>query len=250
MNNEPIPPVPSSTPGDALQFDKAEFAQPSVLSCVFCKAPITGEYFQVNNQVACPNCRQQLDAHLGQRGNKLSRAFVAAAAGIAAAVVGWVIYWAILTFLHIEFGLVAILVGWMIGAAVRWGSKHTGGIFYQLMAVALTYFAIASTYTPAILASLEKGHDDTAIEGASKTSTNAPASATAEKKPLVEKREKPPFIALLIAAFALSLAAPFLMGLSNIIGILILGFGLYQAWVMNRKTNVQISGPYSAARPA
>src|SRR4051812_23566742 len=96
MNNEPpsTPPIPPSSADDSLQFEKAEFSQASALNCSFCKAPITGTYFQVNNQIACPNCRGQLEAHLGQ-GSKGSRMFMALGAGLAAAIAGCLVYWGI-----------------------------------------------------------------------------------------------------------------------------------------------------------
>ena len=45
-----------------------------------------------------------------------------------------------------EIGLVAIVVGLLVGGAVRKGSGARGGWFYQLMAVALTYAAISGSY--------------------------------------------------------------------------------------------------------
>ena len=39
-------------------------------------------------------------------------------------------------------------------------------------------------------------------------------------------------------------AMPFLAGMENIIGLLIIGFGLYQAWSLNRKTVLRVSGPF------
>ena len=40
----------------------------------------------------------------------------------------------------------------------------------------------------------------------------------------------------------LAFAAPFLGGTSNIMGILIIGIGLYEAWKINRR--VPLSGPF------
>lgn len=47
---------------------------------------------------------------------------------------------------------------------------------------------------------------------------------------------------LLIFAFAL--VAPWLAGFSNIIGWLIIGFGVYQAWIMNKFLPIEIKGPF------
>src|SRR5207302_1730075 len=44
-----------------------------------------------------------------------------------------------------EVGIVAILVGFLIGGAVRKGSGNRGGWVYQLMAVLLTYGCISAS---------------------------------------------------------------------------------------------------------
>jgi hypothetical protein len=52
------------------------------------------------------------------------------------------------------------------------------------------------------------------------------------------------------ALFALALAAPFLGGASNILGILIIGFGLWRAWQINKPSTLTINGPFSVAPAA
>jgi hypothetical protein len=48
---------------------------------------------------------------------------------------------------------------------------------------------------------------------------------------------------------ALSLAAPFLGGFQNVIGILIIGFALWEAWKMNRHVPLIVEGPYRVGTP-
>lgn len=56
-------------------------------------------------------------------------------------------------------------------------------------------------------------------------------------------------VAVALAAFGvLILALPFLGGLENIIGLLIIGLGLYQAWVINRRQPLVIEGPFEVGR--
>jgi hypothetical protein len=43
---------------------------------------------------------------------------------------------------------------------------------------------------------------------------------------------------------AFAMAAPFLGGFENIIGIFIIGFALWEAWKINRRTPMQIEGPF------
>ncbi|MGZ8919977.1 MAG: hypothetical protein ACXW3L_03245, partial [Limisphaerales bacterium] len=150
MSAEANPTQSATESSDSLQFDRAEFNQGSAFPCSFCKAPIAGEYFQVNGQTACPNCRQQIDSAMSG-GSKAGRALRAMAAGIVAGIAGFFIYWAVRAMTGYEVGLISILVGFMVGGAVRWGARIRGGLFYQLMAVVLTYMSIASNYTPDVL---------------------------------------------------------------------------------------------------
>jgi hypothetical protein len=172
----------------------------------------------------------------------------ALAAGIGAAAAGFTIYWAIRAATGYEFALVAILVGWMVGMAVRWGSFRRGGILYQLLAVVLTYLAIASTYCPAILQGMREGRE----ERRAAVSTQPAADSSIVKKQAVEDQvqardvDAPPLWLQLSVAFAISLAAPFLMGASNILGWIIIAFGLMQAWRLNKRISIQISGPFPA----
>ena len=58
------------------------------------------------------------------------------------------------------------------------------------------------------------------------------------------------FLLIAIAAmlFAIALAVPWLMGFSNVIGWLIIGFGVYQAWIMNKYTPLEFKGPFDIKR--
>src|SRR5687767_13130051 len=144
--NPSEPPANSPSEG-GLQFDRAEFKGDAAIKCVSCQAPIAGQYFQVNGQAVCPACREQI-AQFGMGGSKSCGFARAALGGSGAAVAGFLIYWAIRAISGYEFGLIAILVGWMVGMAVRWGSERLGGLFYQLLAVTLTYFSICARYVP------------------------------------------------------------------------------------------------------
>ena len=43
------------------------------------------------------------------------------------------------------------------------------------------------------------------------------------------------------------MASPFLEGASNALGLLIIGFGLLQAWQINKRTVIEFAGPFSVA---
>jgi hypothetical protein len=53
----------------------------------------------------------------------------------------------------------------------------------------------------------------------------------------------------LAAVVAFALAAPFHQGF-NIIGLLIIAFGLWRAWKLNQRTELTVNGPFSVAPAA
>jgi len=208
-------PVAQSGTG-GLQFDQAEFkgTAKTGLACSACGKLIQDSYFQVNENMFCPDCREAAEAGMVD-GSGFGRFARASLAGGIAAAVGSGIYFAILKLTGYEFGLVAIVVGLMVGGAVRWGANGRGGWLYQGLAIFLTYCSIVTTYVPFVLEEMDKG-------GANEV----------------------PFLIKLLIAFPLAFVTPFLAGFSNIIGWVIIGIGLYQAWRINRHIPIEVKGPF------
>ena len=61
--------------------------------------------------------------------------------------------------------------------------------------------------------------------------------------------ERPPFLFLAAFLLVIAIAAPFLGGFENIIGIIIIGIGLYEAWKFNQKRVLSVTGPHVIATP-
>src|SRR5512137_33439 len=137
---------------DGLQFDRADFGDsaPAPMTCAQCTTPIGSAYFEAAGQVICEPCRYKLEEFLQSKAG-IGGVFKALGAGFAAGVAGWIIYYAVLALSGYEFGLIAVVVGFMVGRAVRWGSGNRGGAGFQAMAIALTYITIVSTYVPIIV---------------------------------------------------------------------------------------------------
>ncbi len=57
-------------------------------------------------------------------------------------------YYLIVRVTGLNIGLIAIVVGLMVGGGVRTGSGNRGGRFYQLLAVCLTYSSIVAMNAP------------------------------------------------------------------------------------------------------
>jgi hypothetical protein len=72
--------------------------------------------------------------------------------GAAAAVVGLAFYAMFTIVTHFYVGYVALAVGWLIGKAIKTGSKGVGGPKYQVAAVVLTYAAISLAEIPILIA--------------------------------------------------------------------------------------------------
>ena len=140
--------------------------------------------------------------------------------GTAAAAVGAALYWGVSALTGYEVGLIAIAVGFMVGLAVRAGSYAKGGWLYQTIAVALTYASIVSSYVPDLAGPLMASRD------------------SSEPLSLLGK------VAVIGLVFAFALVAPVLAGTDNLIGLIIIGIGLYQAWKINKRRELVVSGPY------
>ena len=225
-----------------LQLDRAEFDGRYGTACGACAKALTTEYYEANGVTVCADCCEKLRA-VGTTGTSLTRGMRALAAGAAAALAGSVLYYAILALSGYEFGLIAIVVGMVVGKAVNWGAHGRGGWRYQAMAIALTSLAIVSSYVPLIVSQI--GKQRVAAEASARPGETAtPAQNQAAD-------EAPPTAAGAIAAIAiligLVLALPFLGGVENIMGMIIIGIGLYQAWKFNRKGRVTITGPHAIA---
>jgi hypothetical protein len=248
---------PEPATGGEIQFDRADFVQPSAGPiCAQCGRSLAGHYFEVNGAMVCEGCRYAVETAFQQRGG-LGGFVKAAFAGFGAAVAGSILYYAVREISGLEIGLISILVGWGVGKSVRWGSKAKGGWAYQSLAIFLTYMAIVSTYLPAIF------HQLSERQGRAKAAATAPApaggAATVPAQPVNPAQPPPPprehvsFGEAMLGLGAILLLAaviPFLAGAKNLIGLLIIGFGLWEAWKLNRRAELAISGPFRVGAAA
>jgi hypothetical protein len=234
MAHDPSPAPPGGSGADDLQFDRVEPGAPAgvgepidatsgapaapppgVTVCAACGEPITDVYFEARGKVVCPRCR---DAVLAQQSSGIAfvRALKALVLGVVGGAVGAAI-WAGIRHASDqgEYGIVAIGVGLLVGGAVKFGSGGRGGRGYQILAVVLTYVAICANYVPDLVATAMK-------HGAGGA----------------------PRWLVVIVASKYALALPFMEGLGNFLGILIIAIALWEAWQINRPRRVTFNGPY------
>jgi hypothetical protein len=232
------------TDATGLQLEHAEFEEQRSPACATCTTALNDQYYEVNGEMVCGGCRDQIGTG-EDHGTRASRVARAVAAGIAAALGGSLLYWAILAVTGYEFGLIAVVVGIAVGKAVNWGARGKGGWRYQTIAMALTYLAMVGAYVPLMIAEMSKqpaaqtASSDGAVQAGVAPETATPQSAATGDEPTLLGA-----LLALIMIVAIACAIPFLSGIQNILGILILGFGLYEAWKLNRRIPLVVTGPH------
>src|SRR5262249_2302827 len=115
----------------------------------------------------------------------------------------------------LELALIAIVVGYAIGRAVRIGSRGLGGRRSQLVAATLTYLSITGSYM--LLALRQPGAEAFRNVGGS------------------------------VVMMGVALASPLLGlagGISGILGVVILFVGLLQAWRQTAADSRPLTGPF------
>ncbi len=199
---------------DDLQFERAEFGAAPARNCTGCHQPIAGPYFDVNGQPFCEACTASIrQAHGDSPGGA---AFArAVGAGLIAGVIGSSLFYLVEKISGYQLSILAIAVGFLVGRAVRWATGGRGGVIYQILAVVLTYAAIAFSWLPFV------------------------AERQSASLDVLDVALQAPFI----------LSLPILIGLERPFTLVILGIGLWEAWSFTAPVPFVITGPFMAAPP-
>jgi hypothetical protein len=199
-------------PSDPLNFEHAEVAPDNAqMACAHCAGAIESTYYSWNAAHMCPACHARLTEEHRKPGS-FFRAFLF---GSAAAALGALLYYGIGAITGWELGLISIVVGIAVGKAVRAGAGFEAKKRYRALAIILTYMSITATYVPQVL----EGSEDGSV----------------------------------VVAAIFSLVLPFLMiaSFENIMGLIILGIGIYEAWKLSAPPAVMVQGPFTlGADPA
>jgi len=235
---------------DDLQFDRvvandvsAESAgsKPGVV-CVVCKKPLLTDYFLINGKTVCDSCRAAVlsstavPSGLAPMGKSIGLGLLAAIAGAA-------VYYGVIRITNFEIGIVAILIGYMVGWAVRKGANGRGGRRFQILAVALTYWAVGLAYTPLVYEGTMRHSEKSAVsvQGSVSDSTST-ATADGESKSVSSRLLG--FGTLFFLIFALPVITIFQSMPGGILSAFIIFIGLRQAWQMTAAPIMKVSGPY------
>jgi len=207
--------------GGLLQFARAEVGPAAAVTCLQCQQPVGETYYEAAGKTVCERCKRQIEYHLAE-GAGFGGFLKALAFGSAGGALGALLWYGVRV-MGYEAALVAIALGWLVGRGVNLGTGGRGGRGFQVLAVVLTYTAIAFQWMPDFWQLISRSKD---LQGADR------------------------FVALVMAV-PFAYLAPFMGGWQSILGILIIGFGLWQAWQMNARPKVAFSGPFRvAAAPA
>ncbi|HEX4810582.1 MAG TPA: hypothetical protein VH325_16720 [Bryobacteraceae bacterium] len=229
-------------PPESLQFTRAEPAGAGVANrprCLACKSPLVETYFHAHGRQVCPTCAQRIESH--QQAPPAHSLLKAALYGGGAALAGCIIFATVEIVTGWQIGLLAILVGYMVGRAIRHASQGLGGRSQQILAVLLTYFAISFSYVGVAISQVVKTN-------AAKQTAAATAPPTVQ--PVQDQKHQKASVGSLLLLLAwLGLAAPFLSLANpmNLISLFIIFIGLRQAWVLTGRSDIVITGPYQVS---
>jgi hypothetical protein len=231
----PSPPPSAPVPVEQLQFRHAEPVGAPAASkrCAACKSAVYDTYFQAAGHDICPNCAARIQS--GQQSPAAHSLLKAALYGGGAAVAGCALYAFVAIAAHLQLALLAILIGYMVGRAIRHASNRLGGRPQQILAVLLTYFAITFSYVVVFIYEAASKHPPSAQQSAVTATPRAPLNPGA----------------VVVGLVSLAAIAPFLALGSNPVGglisLVIIFFGLRQAWRMTGRSDILIVGPYNVS---
>jgi len=208
---------PEAATGDDLQFDRvvhatAPTATTAAVACASCRTPLTTEYYHVGDHATCDACRRTVEAMVSTPRGPVPL-LLATVFGVGAGIAGAAVYYAVLAIAHAEIGIVAILIGYMVGWSVRKGAGGRGGRRFQVVAAILTYWSVGVAYLPLALG------------------TDVPLS--------------PRVLGLAaVLAFRLPVESVVRSLPGGLLSAAIIGFGILQAWRMTAAPRIAVSGPY------
>ena len=251
-----------------LQFDRAVPANTPAhlagsaegVTCKVCNQVLASEYYDINGHSTCDRCRQQLAQHA-----ETPKGFgvwgKAAFFGLIAAILGAILYYAVIAITDLEIGLVAIAIGYMVGFAIRTAASNRGGLRFQILAIVLTYWAVGLAYMPLAFKGMREQDKQAAVTAPATPVSSAaldPAPAepgSAEPAPEDAQPIGARGLFLGIAALIfLSVALPVLTVAGSLPGGLIsaaiIAFGMQQAWRMTAAPRFEMTGPYRIAKSA
>lgn len=242
--------------GSTPQFGTAEYAGvPDSERCQFCHQQIGTRYYRVNNAMACAGCAEQARFSLpSDSGSKYMRGLLF---GIGGAILGLIIYATFEIATGWIIGYVSLAVGYIVGKAIKMGSRGAGGRKYQITAAALTYAAVSLAAVPVAISMYSKTHVSTPVQHVQQQPDDRGSldeQGQSETSHQANPSGKMGFAEALLQLVFLGLASPFLEltadPFSGLIGLVILAVGIRIAWRLCAGSELEIYGPFENAKAA
>ncbi|HXT15255.1 MAG TPA: hypothetical protein VN706_06470 [Gemmatimonadaceae bacterium] len=261
---------PVTSPPGNLQFDRAVagaavsarvagVAGLAGVACSLCGKSIKDYYYSRAGASICTSCKLAIE-RAGGSGSGAGVFGKAALFGLGAALAGAAVYYAVIAMFDLEIGIVAILIGYMVGRAIRASHPNAKGRKYQVLAAVLVYFSVGMAYMPLLFtearhaARTAKTHAAaTAARTPAPTDSAAAGADSLASAPPVQTKHVSPLM-VLVSVIALAFALPVMAIFSSVTGIitaLIIGFGIRRAWRMTAGVPEDpITGPLRLAGSA
>jgi hypothetical protein len=241
-----VPPASLSVP----QFSTAEYTNArGGERCGICGMGIAGEYFRINNQMACGKCAAE--AKQGQLTDSHAAFTRGLLLGAGAALLGLILYATFTIATGLYLGYVALGVGWLVGAAIKKGAGGIGGTRYQVAAVLLTYASISLASIPILISYSLKHHHARQQQTAQISASDSSSASETSDAPNGEAEHRQVDWTAAIGQLALwGLASPFLQlrdPVHGLIGLVILFVGLRIAYRLTAAKALSVDGPYKVA---
>lgn len=222
----------TGTAPDSPQFHTNE--KVGTETCGFCGMAIRGASYRVGQQIACAACAPKPRAIADTQSSQgpFARALFF---GLVAAIAGLVIYAAFEIMTGWIIGYVALLVGFMVGKAIMFGSGGVGGRRYQVAAALLTYAAVSLAAIPVAISYQSKHAARVAhVQAAPQSTTSDATSSSDSTVPSSPSSQRSSPGVALGTLLMLGLASPFLElagdPFHGLIGLIILFVGIRIAW--------------------
>ena len=256
---------------DTLSFDDAQPAGPT--TCSRCETTLT-EYWAVDGAVLCERCKEDLLAERTSTDGRGRRVLKALGLGLGGMIVGAGVWYGVAKLTGYEIGFIAILLGFLVGKGVFLGSEKRGGLGYQLLAMAITWFGIGAAMAPFAYQELAtqarqeadslraadslKGAGPLPVTALSDSAIDAELVAldsaiSTKQTSVTDGLPTGAVVGIGLAAVVLGiLALPILsvIGGGSLIGIIIYGIALFEAWKFARRADPVVSGPHAIGPPA
>jgi hypothetical protein len=236
------------------QFGTAEYAgSPGDDHCQFCHQPISGNYYRVNEAMACLGCAEKARGELAK---DTHAAYMRGLLyGIGAALVGMILYATFAITTGIIIGYVSLAVGWMVGNAILKGSGGVGGRRYQITAVLLTYCAVSMAAVPIWIhyAAKQKQAQEQDLAARQRQLENEFGQQGRPVTP-TPNNARPSMASGLAMLALIGIASPFIEiweagpNFGTMIGIVILIVGIRIAWRITAGRPLEIYGPFTNSR--